>query len=112
MGLGVNTAWRAEDLPTDWSTALNLEGIDVEWDTFTIDLLRALGERLQQWQEQDPSILEDYRAVSATIGHNVRLETHDGVVEGVVGDVDKHGEIIVNGTSYATGNVTHLRPAN
>ena len=46
--------------------------------------------------------------MSATIGHNVRLET----VSGVVGGVDKHGEIIVNGTSYATGNVTHLRPAN
>ena len=48
MGMGVNIAWREEDLPTDWSTALNLDGIDVDWDAFTIDLLRALGERLAQ----------------------------------------------------------------
>lgn len=111
MGIGINVAWRAEDLPTDWSTALNLEGIDIEWDAFTIDLLRAMGERLEQWQEQDPAILSDYEAVSATIGQNVHIETATGIVEGFVEGIDKYGEIIVNGTSYATGDVTHLRPA-
>lgn len=112
MGLGVNVAWRAEDLPTDWSTALNLEGITIEWDSFTADLLTALGVRLTQWQERDAAILEDYRAVSATIGQRVRLSTPGGDVEGVVDGVDKHGEVVVNGTSYSTGDVTHLRPAN
>lgn len=112
MGLGLNIAWRAEDLPTDWSTALNLEGITIEWDSFVIDLLRALGERLTQWQDRDAAILDDYRAVSASIGQRVRLSTVQGDVEGVVDDVDKHGEVVVDGVSYSTGDVTHLRPAN
>lgn len=112
MGLGINIAWRAEDLPTDWSTALNLEGITIEWDSFATDLLRALGERLTQWQNRDAVLLGDYRAVSATIGQRVRLSTAQGDVEGVVDDVDKHGEVVVDGVSYSTGDVTHLRPAN
>ena len=112
VGLGVNVAWREEDLPTDWSTALNLEGIDVDWDEFTIDLLSALGRRLEQWQDRDETLIDDYRAVSATLGQSVRLETATGVVEGMAGDVDKHGAIVVDGTSYSTGDVTHLRPTD
>ena len=109
VGMGVNVAWRQEDLPTDWSTALNLEGIDVQWDQFVVDLLNALGRRLTQWRDRDASLLDEYRAVSATIGQTVRLDTAGGIVEGVAGDVDKHGAIVVNGTSYSTGDVTHLR---
>lgn len=112
VGMGVNIAWRAEDLPTDWSTALNLEGVDVDWDEFAVDLLGALGTRLAQWRDRDEALLDDYRAVSATIGQTVRLDTVDGIVEGVVGDVDKHGAIVVDGTSYSTGDVTHLRPTD
>ena len=112
VGMGVNVSWRKEDLPTDWSTALNLEGIDVDWDEFAIDLLGALGRRLEQWRERDETLISDYRAVSATLGQSVRLETATGVVEGVAGDVDKHGEIVVDGTSYSTGDVTHLRPTD
>lgn len=112
VGLGVNVAWREEDLPTDWSTALNLEGIDIDWDEFTIDLLQALGRRLEQWQDRDESLLDDYRAVSATIGRTVRLDTVGGEVEGVAGDVDKQGAIVVDGISYSTGDVTHLRPTD
>lgn len=112
VGMGVNVSWREEDLPTDWSTALNLEGIDVDWDEFAIDLLGALGRRLEQWRERDQTLIDDYRAVSATLGQSVRLETATGVVEGVAGDVDKHGAIVVDGTSYSTGDVTHLRPTD
>lgn len=112
VGMGMNIAWREADLPTDWSTALNLEGVSVEWDDLTIDLLRALGHRLGQWRERDEALLDDYRAVSATIGQKVRLDTHGGSVIGVVEDVDKHGEVVVNGTSYSTGDVTHLRPTD
>ena len=112
VGLGVNVAWREEDLPTDWSTALNLEGIDVDWDEFTIDLLGALGRRLEQWQDRDEALLDDYRAVSATIGQRVRLDTVEGIVEGIAGDVDKRGAIVVDGVSYSTGDVTHLRTSD
>ena len=112
VGLGVNIEWEEHRLPTDWSTALNLQGITVDWDEFTIELLHALGQRLQQWRDRDASLIRDYRSVSLTIGQRVRLETHSGDVIGVVDDVDEHGEIVVDGTSYSTGAVTHLRPTD
>ena len=112
VGLGVNIDWEEDCLPTDWSTALNLQGITVDWDDFTINLLRALGKRLTQWRNKDTMLMRDYRDTSATIGQRVRLETYSGDVVGVVDDVDERGEIIVDGTSYSTGDVTHLRPTD
>ncbi len=112
VGLGVNIDWEEDRLPTDWSTALNLQGITVDWDDFTINLLRALGKRLMQWRNKDTMLMRDYRDTSATIGQRVRLETYSGDVVGVVDDVDERGEIVVDGTSYSTGDVTHLRPTD
>ncbi|UIZ92603.1 biotin--[acetyl-CoA-carboxylase] ligase [Corynebacterium sp. CNCTC7651] len=111
VGIGINVVMREEDLPTDTSTALNLEGIDVDFDDFTIDILTAMGRRLQQWQTGDPQLLADYRAVCSTIGQPVRIELHDGVVTGVVDDVNDAGEVIIDGTAYAVGDVFHLRPS-
>ncbi|QYH20159.1 biotin--[acetyl-CoA-carboxylase] ligase [Corynebacterium aquatimens] len=111
VGIGINVVMREEDLPTDTSTALNLEGIDVDFDDFTIDILTAMGRRLQQWQTGDPQLLADYRAVCSTIGQPVRIELHDGVVTGAVDDVNDAGEVIIDGTAYAVGDVFHLRPS-
>ena len=110
VGVGVNVAWRREDLPVENATSLNLEGVDVEWDQFTVDLLLALAERFRQWREDDPQLLEDYRAACSTIGQTVRLERSGGDVEGVVDDVTDSGEIVIDGTAYSAGDVTHLRP--
>ena len=112
VGIGINAAWRAEDLPVDNATSLNLEGIEIDFDEFTIDLLRALATRLEQWQTGDGKLLENYRAVCSTIGKTVRLERHGGDVEGTVEDVTDVGEILIEGTAYSAGDVTHLRPAN
>ncbi|WP_291313370.1 biotin--[acetyl-CoA-carboxylase] ligase [Corynebacterium sp. UBA2622] len=111
LGVGVNVAWRREDLPVETATSLNLEGVDVEWDQFTVDLLLALGERIRQWREGDAQLLEDYRAVCSTIGRAARLERAGGDVEGVVDDINDAGEIVIDGTAYSAGDVTHLRPA-
>ena len=48
----------------------------------------------------------------STIGKTVRLERHGGDVEGTVEDVTDVGEILIEGTAYSAGDVTHLRPAN
>ncbi|SDM13512.1 BirA family transcriptional regulator, biotin operon repressor / biotin-[acetyl-CoA-carboxylase] ligase [Corynebacterium mycetoides] len=112
VGIGINAAWRAEDLPVEGATSLNLEGIDIDFDEFTIDLLRALAIRLGQWRDGAPELLEDYRAVCSTIGREVRLERQDGAVEGTVEGVNDAGEIIIDGAAYSAGDVTHLRPTN
>ncbi|WJY67467.1 Bifunctional ligase/repressor BirA [Corynebacterium auris] len=112
VGVGINVAWRREELPVETATSLNLEGIDVEWDPFAADILLALGERVRQWREDAEQLLQDYRAVCATIGQRVRLERVGGDVEGTVDGVSETGEILIDGTAYSAGDVTHLRPAN
>ena len=112
VGIGINVALREDELPTPTSTALNLEGIQVEFDDFAIDILTAMGQRFAQWKESDPQLLEDYRAVCTTIGQHVRLELHDRHVHGVVEGVNEAGEVIIEGTAYAVGDVHHLRPSS
>lgn len=112
VGIGINVAFRAEELPVDTATALNLEGIEIEWDQFTIDLLNALGERLNQWKTDPEGLVEAYRGACATIGAQVRVELGAGeTVEGRVEDVDKHGALLIEGEAYSAGDVTHLRAA-
>ena len=105
VGIGINVAMRADDLPTDTSTALNLEGIEVDFDDFTIDILTAMGRRFAQWQQGDPQLLADYRAVCSTIGQQVRIELHDGSVTGAVDTINDEGEVVIDGTAYAVGGL-------
>lgn len=112
VGIGINVALREDELPTPTSTALNLEGIQVDFDDFAIDILTAMGQRFAQWKESDPQLLEDYRAVCTTIGQHVRLELHDRHVHGVVEGVNEAGEVIIDGAAYAVGDVHHLRPTS
>lgn len=109
VGIGINVAMWPEDLPVETATALNLEGIEVDFDDFTIDVLTAMGQRLGQWLDGDPRLLEDYRRVCSTIGQEVRMELHNGVVTGTVDGVNDAGEVIIDGTAYAVGDVHHLR---
>lgn len=113
VGIGINVALRAEDLPVPTATSLNLEGIDLDFDDFTTDILLAMGKRLTQWREGDPQLLEDYRNVCSTIGQEVRLELREGeeTVTGTVTGVNDEGEVLIDGTAYAVGDVHHLRPA-
>lgn len=110
VGIGINVAMRPADLPVETATALNLEGIDVDFDDFAIDILNAMGRRLTQWQDGDPQLLEDYRKVCSTIGQQVRIELHDGEVIGHVDGVNDQGEVLIDGTAYPVGDVFHLRP--
>lgn len=112
VGIGINVAMREEDLPVPTATALNLEGIDVDFDDFAADILRAMGIRLRQWAEGDPQLLEDYRAVCSTIGRTVRLELREGeeTATGTVTGINDEGEVLIDGSAYAVGDVHHLRP--
>ena len=110
VGIGINVNFREEQLPVDTATALNLEGIDVDFDDFTIEILRAMGHRLGQWQDRDPQLLADYRKVCSTIGQTVRMELHDRDVHGVVDGINDNGEVIIDGAAYSVGDVHHLRP--
>lgn len=110
LGMGLNVTLTREDLPIEKATSLALEGRDTDRTQLAIDLLTNLRRRIAQWQNQDPQLMRDYRAVCSSIGQEVRLEAPTGDVEGIVEDVADDGRINVGGEYYSAGDVTHLRP--
>ena len=89
LGIGINVAVRADDLPPDLqgrAASLGLEPAAVEP---TLEaLLRALERRLAQ---PDAALLADYRARDALLGERVRWARGDGVACGI----DDAGRLLV-----------------
>ena len=91
IGLGLNTSLTKDELPVPHATSLHLEGIPYERNELAVRVLTALHHRLTQWETNDPTLMPDYRAVSATIGQNVRVILPNdtellGTAEGVADD--------------------------
>lgn len=112
IGIGINVNLTADQLPVPHATSLKLEGMDTDATVVVERLLVAFARREAQWKAGDPQLINDYRKACATIGQNVRLEAPGGDVTGRVDDVTDSGEIVVGGTAYSAGDVTHLRPHN
>nr|WP_281372958.1 biotin--[acetyl-CoA-carboxylase] ligase [Kineococcus aurantiacus] len=116
LGAGINVSLRADELPVETATSLVLAGSGSrDRDTVLRRYLRALRLRLDDW-EAGRSPLADYRAVSSTIGAQVRAQLPDGTsLEGEALDVDDDGRLVVRTsdgarTSLTAADVVHLRP--
>ena len=110
VGMGINVTLTREDLPIEKATSLALEGRDTDRTELAITVLKNLRRRIVQWENQDPQLLRDYRAVCSSLGREVRLETPSGDVTGHVDDIGEDGRIMVAGEYYSACDVTHLRP--
>lgn len=110
VGMGINVTLTREELPIEKATSLALEGRDTDRTELAITVLKNLRRRIVQWENQDPQLLRDYRAVCSSLGQEVRLETPSGDVTGHVDDIGDDGRIMVAGEYYSAGDVTHLRP--
>ena len=110
VGMGINVTLTREDLPIEKATSLALEGHDTDRTELAITVLKNLRRRIVQWENQDPQLLRDYRAVCSSLGQEVRLETPSGDVTGHVDEIGEDGRIMVAGEYYSAGDVTHLRP--
>jgi len=116
LGAGINVSLRSDELPVETATSLLLAGArSHDRDTVLRRYLRALHDRVRQWEDGE-SVLADYRAVSSTVGQDVRAHLPDGsALEGVAVDVDDSGRLVVQTsdgarTSLAAADVVHLRP--
>ena len=132
LGAGINVSQDVEELPqgpvtaagpSAPATSLALAGArSTDRDTVLRRYLRALREGLDAWSAgRSPAAA--YRAVSATIGTDVRAQLPDGtVLQGRAVDVDATGRLVletVDGrsggasglarTSLAAADVVHLR---
>ena len=112
LGMGINVSIAEEELPVPTATSLVLAGREDDRTGVAIAILKALRHRIEQWDNQDPQLMDDYRKVCSSIGLNVRLEAPTGDVTGIVEGVAEDGRINVGGEYYSAGDVIHLRPTD
>ncbi|RKS71498.1 BirA family biotin operon repressor/biotin-[acetyl-CoA-carboxylase] ligase [Motilibacter peucedani] len=116
LGIGLNTDLGADELPVPTATSLALEGAAVTDRTPVLAaLLVALARRLAAWEGAAGDavacgLADAYAARCDTLGRRVRLELPGAPArEGTAEGVDADGRLVVDGTAYAAGDVTHLR---
>lgn len=72
-------------------------------------LLERLRAAMGLWTSASPeTVLRRWRELSATLGRRVRIEVSGVATEGLADDIGPQGELIVDGTAFAAGSVTHL----
>jgi len=108
LGIGLNVTTRADELPHDAATSLQLAGAaTTDRDTLLRAVLRALTGVLADVDGARAA----YRDRCSTLGQPVRVELPGGgAVEGTAQDVDDDGRLVVDGAAYSAGDVVHLRP--
>lgn len=118
VGLGINVNWEPPEAPPPPGVALNqLVGRPVDRAALLVALLRHLDRLYPAVDRADgeASLVQQYRARSATIGRRVRVELSAGAVEGQAVDVTADGHLVVQDDDgrrrvVAAGDVVHVRP--
>ena len=118
VGIGINVAW-PEELPEELvDVAVSLDRIvdqTVDREDLLIALLSALGPRYRSLVSGERgTLLDEWRARSATLGRRVRVDLGADDVEGTAVDITQDGHLVVDtadGTrrEFAVGDVVHLR---
>jgi BirA family biotin operon repressor/biotin-[acetyl-CoA-carboxylase] ligase len=110
VGIGLNVNW-PHDLPDelrDTATAINhITGNEVDREELLVQLLLALDRRYDALV--DGTIVDAWRASSATLGRHVRVDLGGETIEGIAHDVTTEGHLIVGDRTIAVGDVVHLR---
>ncbi|WP_248961850.1 biotin--[acetyl-CoA-carboxylase] ligase [Sphaerisporangium perillae] len=122
VGMGLNVSVRPEELPVGTATSLAIEDAEcTDRDPLMRAVLREIETHYRDWvaAEGDADacgLRAAYRAMSATIGNEVRVELPgERVLEGVATGVDGSGHLLVRSGgvdhSLSVGDVVHVRPA-
>lgn len=121
VGVGINVAQTAEQLPVPTATSLELElGRPVDRTEVLVAVLNAVREAVDAWQlggdDGGRRLAASYAAACVTVGRDVRVDLPDGsVLEGRASAVDESGRLVVEsgGRSHAVaaGDVVHVRTA-
>lgn len=114
IGIGLNVALTAAELPVPTATSLMLEGAATTDRTVLVGwLVDGLRTRVGQWRDpaRVTALAADYVEACSTLGQRVRVERGDGSeVIGTATGIDEHGRLVVDGEPWSAGDVTHLRP--
>lgn len=124
VGLGVNVTLTAAEIeaeaPNSSATSLLMLGSTMLDRTALLgSILAELTARIDRWQTlagPDPSLIDDYRRHSVTLGTRVRaLLPGDREIVGIATDIGDLGQLLINTgpetVAVSAGDITHLRTA-
>jgi BirA family biotin operon repressor/biotin-[acetyl-CoA-carboxylase] ligase len=120
VGIGINVAW-PEELPPDLAdiaVACNhISGRTADREDLVVALLQGLDARYDALLAGGAeTLLDAWRARSATLGRRVRVDLGSDELEGDAVDVTSEGHLVVRtpagDRTVAVGDVVHLRPAS
>jgi BirA family transcriptional regulator, biotin operon repressor / biotin---[acetyl-CoA-carboxylase] ligase len=121
VGVGLNVAQTADELPVPEATSLELEtGAPVDRTDVLVEVLNAVREAIDAWEIggdlNNMRVHESYAAACVTLGRQVRVELPDGTtLEGLALEIDPAGQLVVEveGRRHpvAAGDVVHVRTA-
>lgn len=115
VGVGLNVGFTDDSLPDPGAVSLAMLGVDADRTALTGTLLSALDGLIARWRGgSDPTLAQDYRRVSTTIGSQVRaLLPGDAEIVGTATGIDDSGRLLIDsqGTTatVSAGDITHLR---
>ena len=122
VGVGINVAMTAEELPVETATSLAVAAPGAPDRTqVLIDAVTAIREGYDMWQAGGDAakarLATSYRSHCATLGRDVRVELPGGgEMTGRAVDVDDDGRLVVETPSgperVGAGDVVHVRPTS
>jgi hypothetical protein len=110
VGVGINVSTTKASLPVAHATSIFLvTDLQLDRNELLAKILNNLEKDLLDWQS-GKDLTAKYRALSATIGSQVRIALPDGSsVEAVAVDIDETGSLhLDNGQLITVGDVIHL----
>lgn len=121
VGIGLNVAHRAEELPVPGATSLELlSGEPVDRTALLLALLAAVRGAYEAWQRGGErgavALAQSYAAACVSVGRGVRVALPDGTeLEGRATTVDPGGRLVVRTddgrlVAVSAGDVVHVRP--
>ena len=111
IGIGLNVSASQEELPIEGATSLEIEGFhEVDRERLLVAILTSFQEYLVRWESNDPTLLSEYCALSATIGRKVSIELPGNEnVTAIASSIDPTGALVLdNGRHITVGDIVHI----
>jgi BirA family biotin operon repressor/biotin-[acetyl-CoA-carboxylase] ligase len=112
IGIGINVALGADELPVPTASSLSIAGSSVDRTTVFAAVVPALATILDALRADPGAVLERYRSECDTVGRQVTVHLPDGeTLTGTATGLDRSGRLVVDGRAIGAGDVVHVRPA-
>ena len=111
IGIGINVYTRQEDLPVATATSFALQDYsECDRNDLLVQILESFSDYLQRWERDDPTLLEEYLSISATIGRKVEIEMPGSTkVISIASAIDPSGALVLeDGRLIMVGDVVHI----